>query len=317
MKRRIWLWLSLTLIATGVLGALAGFWNYNLVQNADLITVLKKFNIKTPEDNTPWFGIVLGSLGFVVVCTFFYLIFFKLLSEIRANQAQSEFLARVSHELKTPISTLELAGSLLKKDDLTPSERQALWTFFELELKRLKAEVDTLLSASVASERPFEINPERMDLRGWMKTQSQPWKAILGKDGELNFDQIDGGESVWIFSDASLLRLIFQNLFVNARKFAVGTPKVQMSLKVHGSENQNKKWMVSFRDTGLGFDPKDNKKIFKRFFRSTHNRQKNIPGTGLGLYLVKRTCDSLKIKVSAHSAGPNLGTEFLLEGSCL
>src|SRR5205085_12355532 len=85
-------------------------------------------------------------------------LFRSLLNEMRLNHLQAEFLAAVSHELKTPLASLELASSLLRAGNIEAAEAERLWDSHAAELKRLKEEVETLRSEEHTSELQSQSN---------------------------------------------------------------------------------------------------------------------------------------------------------------
>jgi signal transduction histidine kinase len=319
MTKRTWLWLVFLLLGTAVLGALAGFWNYTVVQNADLANLISKMSFQKYHVAEPWVGVVFGSLGFVLVCGFLYYIFFKLLSEIKINQAQSEFLARVSHELKTPLSTIELASSMLKSPTSTEQEKKELWSLFDNEMKRLKGEVESLLAASVASERSLQSRLETVNLSEWLLAKIDLWKKILGPHWQVEIVGLQPAKSVMAKVDVQLFEMICQNLVNNSKKFSLENPKLTISLSQFSKDQgkQNAQWSLAFLDNGRGFNPKDSRRIFKRFYRSANHGQMPVSGTGLGLYLVRAACRSMNLVVKAQSQGINKGSQFTIEGVAL
>jgi two-component system phosphate regulon sensor histidine kinase PhoR len=313
MRKSVWIWVAVTVLGTGVLGTLAGFWNYNLVKTSDLAKSLKRIPINQVYIEEPWLDIVLGSLGFGVVCVFLYLIFFKLIKEIRLNQAQSEFLARVSHELKTPISTIELTASMLRERTPGTTENNELWNLFHFEMNRLKGEVESLLSASVASERHIKANLEKLNLKNWLQSQLPTWKAILGQEATVDLVMSESFLDLTPELDSKLLTLVCQNLMMNSKKFALQRPEVKVELTVE-ADPRKKNWVLIFTDKGWGFKSDDKKNIFKRFYRTQTQFNKAIPGTGLGLYLVKSACRAMNLKVEASSPGVGHGARFEIRG---
>jgi len=100
------------------------------------------------------------------------------------------------------------------------------------------------------------------------------------------------------------------NLILNARKFAIGAPRITFTTRVVDDRH----WEISIRDEGYGFDPNDSEKIFRRFFRARSFAPYSISGTGLGLYFVRSACTRMRIRVRAQSEGARKGATFTLRG---
>jgi len=288
-------------------------WNVILVQNYYKMLAIKE-KISLPHiadhlefDPPPWASAVFGTLGFVMVLATLIFFFVKLLKEMKYNQMHREFLAKISHELRSPLSTIELSSGLLKNPTLDPADRQKLWNSHDSELKRLKVEVDMLIKASRLEMSALQAEPQDVNLEQWLQESLDKWQAILGPSAEISRHGSPLPKSLAL--DPKLLDLAVNNIVDNVRKFAVGTPK--LSLKTEDLEGR---WKITFQDAGLGFSEEDAKRIFYRFYRAKHQAEHAIPGSGLGLYFAKSACDAMKIKISAQSAGTGKGSFFSLEG---
>lgn len=294
MTNRGWFWLLFLILITGLLATLATRFNILLVLS----------------DRKALLEPILGTLGFVIILAGFILLFARLTQEMRLNQLQSEFLAAVTHELKTPIATLELSSSLLRQPDLLPTERDQLWKSHQMELGRLRTEVETLLEAARWDAKAVRSKRIDLNLELWVSTKMGEWRALIGSEGLISRTGDLLPESVYV--DPKMLDLVCLNLIENARKFANGKPTLEIETKRTGRD-----WKISFRDEGLGFSPGDSKKLFKRFYRAKHSAPYSISGTGLGLYLAKAACKRMKISITAESRGHQKGSSFTLSGRSL
>jgi signal transduction histidine kinase len=308
-RRRLWIFLFIS-VAT-LLSALATGWNIVLLRDYQHILKLAK-NLSLPAElNNPAAGLIFrmiwGTLGFITTLTLTILLFIKLLSEMRLNQIQSEFLATVSHELKTPIATLELSSTLIQAGGLSEAEEAKLWLSHQAELARLRDEVDTLLEAARWQSKPVLTRKIKVRLESWLQESFAHWRTILGPQAVL----IREGQELnaEVFLDLKTLNLIANNLVSNARKFSKGVPHVTVR-----TAYVNSKWQIQFADQGWGFNPADSRKIFHRFFRSRNRAPHSIPGTGLGLYLAQTGSRALGLTLHGESQGDGLGAVFTLKG---
>jgi two-component system phosphate regulon sensor histidine kinase PhoR len=321
IKKRRWLWVILFIVAALLLSILATGWNVVLVRDYQHILSLAR-SLSIPNQvnlpQTQWVLIlkmIVGTSGFIAVLALTISLFIKLLSEMRLNQIQSEFLAAVSHELKTPIAAMELCSTLLRSDDLPKLEVERLWDSHQSELKRLKEEVNALLEAARLQARPMWSNRNPIVLETWIQQNVSHWKTILGPEATLSRE----GEPLdfELRLDPRALNLIFDNIMSNARKYARPVPHVvvRTGLTSESGIFAKAKWQIQVIDSGWGFDPADSKKIFHRFFRAKTTAPYAIPGTGLGLYLAYTASRTMKLKLRGESKGSERGAIFTLEGA--
>ncbi len=304
MAPRRWFWVFLFVLTIGLLAILATSWNVVLV--------------KHPSPRAQVLGIILGSLGFLGALGALILFFIRLLREMTLSQLHQEFLAQVSHELKTPLATLELTSDLLRKSEnsLSAENVKRLWQSHDRELQRLKTEVETLLEMARleqnASPRKLfknlgHLSRQTVFIEDWIEASWPQWQDILGESATLKRE----GEplKVRFFGNEKLLELILRNLMDNSKKFS-GTHGAQVVVRTRMNERHSA--LLEIEDQGMGFSPRDAKRIFKRFAR-TGPAAFQTTGTGLGLYFVSRAAKSLGVKITASSPGIGRGAKFCLE----
>jgi signal transduction histidine kinase len=204
-----------------------------------------------------------------------------MLQEMRLNQLQAEFLARVTHELKTPIATLELNSGLIRSGGLSEEEQSRLWSSHDRELHRLREDVEALLEAArmqIASSSALKIP---IALENWLDEALDRWRTALGPGAiiEREGDPLPAHSAL----DPRALNLIADNILDNARKFARGVPKILVKTMRTPARLpfRRPRWRIEFHDEGWGFDPKDRNRIFGRFSRAKHGAPYAIAGTGL------------------------------------
>lgn len=311
-RRSYWLWISIFTGSAIILGTLATGWNVVLVRDYEkMVDLARSISEPTPQVSVSplVLNLVAGTLGFFLVLGTFIAFLVRLLREMRQNQLQSEFLATVTHELKTPIAAIELSSSLLQTENLTEIEKQKLWESHEAEVARLKTDVESLLQAARWESMPVHVNHEPVDLEGWIQDSLERWQAILGPTAKLTRQ----GSPLSIVGDLDLrkLNLISDNILQNARKFAKSAPQVEILTDYNGKTGH---WKIHFKDEGWGFEPRDAKKIMKPFYRSRPLGGQAIPGTGLGLHIASSASRALGMKIMGFSAGKGQGAVFTLEG---
>jgi signal transduction histidine kinase len=314
-RKRRWLWVLLFIWMALLLGTLAAGWNVVLFRDyRQILTLARQASSSAVSTAQPWMGHILGTLGFLAALGTLLLFFLKILKEMRLNQIQSEFLETVSHELKTPIASIELSASLLRGGGLSNDEVTRLWGSHQAELKRLREEVETLLEAARLQVKPLKVKQSPIVLESWISQSLERWNRILGPGSRLvrEGQALHGKASV----DLKTLNLIADNLVDNARKFSKGNPELVLHTERIPARVPWRKalWHIEFRDHGWGFDPSDSRRIFGRFFRARTPAPYSIPGSGLGLYLADNASRAMGITLRGESAGKGQGARFILEG---
>jgi signal transduction histidine kinase len=306
MSKRRWIWITLSLVLAAILGVMAT--NYNA-------KVLAQHRARIlPDYHQATVTITLGSIGFGASILGIMIFLARLLREMKLNQVQSEYIARVSHELKTPLSTIELTSGLLRTQELDgtppePEERTRLWKSHEEELDRLKRQVHSLLEAARWQVNPPRISLSPIRLKDWISAHQARWAEILGPGSSVEVcgDPMD----FEIKADPEKLELIFLNLVENARKFAkVPGPM----LRIRCLNREPGAWALEIEDSGWGFPRELSRKLFRRFYRAPHGAPYAIEGTGLGLHLSHTAALAMGLKLSARSEGVGRGATFTIEG---
>jgi signal transduction histidine kinase len=297
----LFIWIATLLIS------LATGWNVVLYRDYQQMLAVTR-------SQPAWFSHVLGTLGFGAALGTIVLFFLKILKEMRLNQQQSEFLEIVSHELKTPIASIELSSSLLRAGGLSSDEVERLWGSHQTELKRLREEVEDLLEAARIQSRPTLVKRSPVRLEDWIVHSLDRWTRILGPGASLKRegDPLEGRAEI----DLKALNLITDNLVDNARKFSRGRPDLVVRTRRLPPAGifRKPRWLIEFSDRGWGFDPADSRRIFGRFFRARTSAPQSIPGSGLGLHLADNASRALGIKLRGESSGKGQGASFFIEG---
>lgn len=305
-KPRKGLWIVLLVIGMAIAGVMATSYNVEVVQNVKI-------------EELPWTKIILGSMGFITIIGSLLLFFMRLLREMRVSQIQADFLDRISHELRTPLSTLTLVSDLLRDPQTDPVEARQLWNSLDLELSRLKSDVELLLQAGHLRESKLAVNTETIDLEKWLDDKWGEFRNLLGTNAE--FEKSGTLADVKVRLDLGLFELIFRNLLDNARKFSIDHPVVEIKCQTfsRGIFFRKNRWRIEVIDQGLGFNPESRNFLFKRFSRiplsKTDLKPMSIPGTGLGLYLSASASRAMGITLEGRSLGEGRGAKFILEGS--
>ena len=214
---------------------------------------------------------------------------------------QTDFVAHVSHQLKTPLSLLSAATETLQMDRVRSPERFAEYlSTIHAEAARLSLLVQRVLEFSrVQQRRSYEF--ERVDLGALVRETVDAFAHSLSTQ-HFTFDVEENGPSPVVMADPAALEQVLANLLDNAVKYSAAVK--QITVRVTTSRAHA---MVEITDRGVGIDPADHKRIFERFYRTSGTPHR--PGFGLGLPLVRELILAHRGRVELSSA-PRQGSTF-------
>lgn len=210
------------------------------------------------------------------------------------EQMKSDFVNRASHELRTPLTTAILMATLLE-GETTPEERLQFMDILKQQLNRQRLLLEDLLVAGRIENKRFQVHLSPTDVHSVLSealSSAQPQADTREITIQLETDEY----LPMINSDHQALIQIMLNLLSNAIKFS--HPGGQVEVIVHQKE---KSLHICVRDHGIGIPAQDLSHITNRFFRAQNATQMEIPGTGIGLYIIKEILESLGGRMEIES----------------
>ena len=205
---------------------------------------------------------------------------------------RADFIANVSHELKTPLAVIQNYGTMLQGPDLTDEQRMGYAKAITDQSRRLADLITNILKLNRLENQQIYPAAKRYNLGEQLAECLLNFESTWEKK---NIDiETDIEEEVFVESDDELLSLVWNNLFSNALKFTEAGGTVSVALKTEGA-------YVSVRvtDTGCGISPEMGRHIFEKFYQGDTSHA--IQGNGLGLALVKRVVDIVGGDISVES----------------
>jgi two-component system phosphate regulon sensor histidine kinase PhoR len=245
-----------------------------------------------------------GTFFLVVLVGAMGVVYTALREEHALRRQQEEFLAAASHELKSPLASLRLSAETLAMRDPAAPRRAELVQRLLSDLGRLDQMIANVLDASRLSRVHVRSSREHVDLAPIVASVADELRPLADDSGVTI--RTDLGSGLTIDADREAVRTIARNLIHNSIKATrenAGTVTVRGSHDAHGVT-------VQVEDTGIGFAPSEARGLFQKFHRLEGNGHAGIPGTGLGLYLVRRCAELDGATVSASSEGPGKGARF-------
>jgi PAS domain S-box-containing protein len=222
--------------------------------------------------------------------------------QARLDQMKSDFINRASHELRTPLTSAILMAGLIQQGG-TPDELDEYWRTLNSELNRQKNLINELLIAGRLESGAMKIEVVPMDLMPVLQESIQAVKPIALKK-QIALSLISDFSSIQIQGDKSGLQQVFINLVNNAVKFS--PEKTSVEIEVAKTETNVS---VSITDHGLGIPADSIPHLFERFYRAKNVTVAEIPGSGIGLYIVKTIVEELGGDITVDSR-ENQGTTF-------
>ncbi|MFC7321119.1 two-component system histidine kinase PnpS [Halobacillus campisalis] len=231
------------------------------------------------------------------------LVFHDITELKKLEKMRKDFVANVSHELKTPITSIRgfsetLLDGAMKDEDM-------LEQFLQIILKesgRLQSLIQDLLELSKVEKEDFQLNLDRINLNRLLE-EVLPLAEHQAEQKNITLHTHLQGES-WIEGDASRLKQVFINLTANAINYTSENGDVHLTLEDHKEHV-----IVSVSDNGVGIPEEEIPRIFERFYRVDKARSRNSGGTGLGLAIVKHIIEAHHGHIEVESEVDN-GTVF-------
>jgi two-component system, OmpR family, sensor histidine kinase SenX3 len=253
--------------------------------------------------------LILGIILFAVLLAGVVLNTVFLVREIRRNERQDSFLNAVTHELKTPIASIRLYLETLQRRPTSEEQKQEFYKIMLSDSDRLLASVEQVLKAGQLGQRHRQQNRTLINLNSLV----EDCIAITLQRHHLNPDSIvlervPGAVRLQTLGIAEDLRTAVINVLDNAVKYSPEGVHVRCSLAI---SNYNSA-ALTITDTGVGLDPNQFKRIFKRFYRVPGRSMAKIKGTGLGLFLVRNIARQHGGDATATSPGPGRGTTIAI-----
>ena len=224
----------------------------------------------------------------------------------RVNKIRRDFVANVSHELKTPATSLKLlAESLEETLEEDPVQARLFAAQLKKETERLAQLITDLLDlARLESQEQIDY-PGVVDVRGVLMTVLARMRRVARKkDITLQWKRFGKAAQYTVRGDETQLTSMFTNLVDNAVKYTPPGGRVEVTGGTEGDEV-----VISIADTGIGIPERNLPRIFERFYRVDKARSKATGGTGLGLSIVKHIVENHGGRVTVESV-PGEGTTF-------
>ncbi|MFZ5979528.1 MAG: sensor histidine kinase [Candidatus Zixiibacteriota bacterium] len=247
-----------------------------------------------------------GSFFMLVILLGAFIIYRTLRRSEDLKYRQQNFIQGVTHEFRTPLTSLRLYLETLQAGKLDAPKAAELYPKMLDDCERLDRMIDNVLQASLYNQHEYKLNLSETDLSADLEEYLAGLEILVKRhNGELR-REIEPG--IRVLSDYQALNRAVMALVDNALKYSRSTQKqIAVSLKRVGQRIE-----LAVADNGVGVPRSEQSMIFERFYRSGDEQSRNVKGTGLGLYLVRQIVEAHGGAVTVFSEGDNRGSVFTI-----
>lgn len=225
---------------------------------------------------------------------------------IRLENMRSDFVANVTHELKTPLTSINGFVETLKSDlEISPKNRERFLNIIEIESNRLQRLIDDVLILSFIESNSDYYETHMVDIIEPIN-QSIELVEDYAQSKNITIQKDIAHEELMVNANSDLLKQLVLNLIDNAINYSNDGGTIR--IKIIDGENEVK---LTVKDDGIGIPQEDIPRIFERFYRVDKARSKKAGGTGLGLAIVKHIVLKLRASIKVNSE-LDKGTEFII-----
>ena len=250
--------------------------------------------------------IIFGIVLVLITALSFIVAYRSLRNHMILNSLRDEFVSNITHELKTPVSTIMVALEALGNFNMK-KEPQVMEEYLRLaseETHRLGELINRVLDHTLLEQKQHPLDLKEIDLNRLISEVVDTMRIKLGKKGRIEFNP--GEENIRISADPLYLKGLFINLIDNSIKYCDKEPVI----KVFTSRNDNK-IVIEINDNGPGIPEEYRKKIFEKFFRLPSEDVHNVKGYGLGLSFASLVMELHNGSIETRNLNP--GSSFILK----
>lgn len=244
----------------------------------------------------------------ILVLLFFGYAVIVILRQKKLSEVKTDFINNMTHELKTPISTIGLSSEIIMRTDIThePEKIQKYASLIFKENKRLENQVERVLNIAKLDKNEISLKKENIDLHELLQEAKETLElGINGKNVVVALSL--NTTSPIIYADPVHITNVIYNLLDNATKYCHNDPAITIKTSNHKNGT-----VLAINDNGIGIKRENLKMIFDKFYRVPTGNIHDVKGFGLGLYYVKKILSEHNYSITAKSSAGS-GSTFIIQ----
>ena len=274
-----------------------------LEKHAQLRDMAKQLRAQAETEGLSWLPLLEGGILLALILAGATVIFIYWNKQHNLNEMQRAFVASVTHELKSPVASIQLALETMALRDLHPDKKREFMGMMLDDTERLATLIDRILAAARIERKRGHYNLEPASMRHFIEEVLDQDRHLFEKDGHVVIFEKGGDARVAIDRDA--MRMVLANLIENAARYSPRGSTIFLRL-----QRDLRSCRLDVVDNGEGIQRKDLKNVFKMFWRGSETQRSRPRGTGLGLYIVRNIVRDHSGTVWATSTGSGRGSTF-------
>ena len=245
----------------------------------------------------------------VVLCMAFIYTLFVIFRQKKVTELKNDFINNMTHEFKTPISTISLAAQMLTDESVTKSPQmlQHITGIINDETKRLRFQVEKVLQISLFDRQKATMKMRELNIDELLTGVVNTFALKVEKNGGTIITNLEAQDST-IYADEMHITNVVFNLMDNAVKYKRDDEALRLTIHTW---NEQDKLCLSIQDNGIGIKKENLKRVFDRFYRVHTGNLHNVKGFGLGLAYVKKVIQDHRGSIRAESEY-GVGTKFII-----
>lgn len=254
------------------------------------------------ESRSRHFMLLMEGMFFLILIILGAWLIFNALKKTRElNLRQQNFILAVTHELKTPLTSIKLFLNSLQSIEISTDKKNEIIPKIEENVNRLQKLIENILNIGNIERNDFRLNSKKLNFTEFLNECCQ---NLTSQNYQKNLEvSYSPGETFFINADKQELGFAIDAILENSIKYNE-SEKIKISLSLSKRDNEI---VLQFKDNGIGVLPEETDKIFERFYRIGSELTRAHVGTGIGLYLVREIVNAHNGKVEAFSEGEQKG----------
>jgi signal transduction histidine kinase len=272
-------------------------------KHTQLRAMAQRLRTQVEVDGLGWLPLLEGGLLLTLILAGATVIFLYWIKQHRLNQMQRAFVSNVTHELKSPVASIQLALETMALRELSADRRREFVAMMLDDTERLSSLIDRILGAARIEKKRGRYRLEAVSMRHFLEEVLKEDRHLYEKEGRTIV--LEKGRDARVAIDRSAMRVVFANLLENAARYSPKNSRIRIRL-----HRDLRSCRLDVIDSGDGIRRKDLKNVFKMFWRGSEEQSSHVHGTGLGLYIVRNIVKDHRGKVWVSSQGPGRGSIF-------